>query len=74
MGDERICTSVPVLDKSIVTALSAVGSDRCNSSPSPSTKFGNGSASLYVTVGHDVSGFPSIAMPALSRIVRGAAG
>ena len=42
VGDDRICTSVPVLDKSMVTALSALGSDRCSSSPSPSMKFGNG--------------------------------
>ena len=46
VGEERICTSVPVLDMSMVTALSAVGSDRCSNNPSPSMKFGNGTASL----------------------------
>src|SRR5215213_6247242 len=35
VGDERIWTFVPVLDTSIVTALSAVGSDKCSKSPSP---------------------------------------
>src|SRR6201993_1706541 len=44
--DERICTWVPVLDTSIVTALSAVGSDRCSSRPMPSMNFGKGSGSL----------------------------
>lgn len=48
----------------MVTALSAVSSARCNTNPSPSTKFGNGTRSVYVTVGHDVSGLPSIAKPA----------
>ena len=46
VGDERICTLVPVLGTSIVTALSAVGSDRCSSRPIPWMNFGNGSASL----------------------------
>ena len=46
VGDERICTWVPVLDTSIVTALSAVGSDRCSNRPIPSMNFGKGTASL----------------------------
>lgn len=45
VGEDRICTSVPVLDKSMVTALKAVGSERCNNKPCPSMNFGNGSAS-----------------------------
>jgi hypothetical protein len=37
VADERICTAIPVLGKSIVTPLSAVGSDRCSNRPWPGT-------------------------------------
>src|SRR6476661_4464787 len=46
VGDERICTWVPVLGTSTVTVLSAVGSDRCSNRPIPWMNFGKGTVSL----------------------------
>src|SRR5271166_4162989 len=66
--DERICISVPVLDKLTLTALSTVGLGSSSSKPTPFLKFGNGTASWYVSVGHPVDGSPSVARLALSGL------
>src|ERR1700758_4882849 len=62
---ERISISVPVLDSLMSTALILAGSDNCHINPTPRLKFGNGTASWYVSVDHAVDGSPSIARSAL---------
>src|ERR1700756_4392119 len=44
-GEDRICTTVPVLSRSTGTALSFVGSGGSNISPTPLLNLGKGSAS-----------------------------
>ena len=44
-ADDRICATVPVLSRSMATALSFVGWGSCNNSPTPSLNLGKGSAS-----------------------------
>ena len=45
LADDRICATVPVLLRSMVTALSDVGPGSSNNSPTPSLNLGKGSAS-----------------------------
>jgi hypothetical protein len=68
LGDDRICATVPVLSRSMVTALSLVGPGSCNINPTPSLNLGKGWASKYVSVDHAVAGSPSIAIPAESGL------
>lgn len=63
---ERICTCVPTLCDSMVTLLSALEDCKSSSRPTPGlNSTGKGSASVYVSVIHDVEGLPSTARPAL---------
>src|SRR4051812_3238975 len=62
----RICTAVPVLLSEMVTSPTLVGCGNCSISPTPFLKFGNGTGSVYVSIGHTVAGLPSMASAAWS--------
>ncbi len=64
VGDDRICTSVPVLGTSRETDASRVACGSCSSKPTPLLKPGNGTASLYISVVHPGGGEPLMASPA----------
>src|SRR5215207_3838045 len=52
--DERISTAVPVLFRLTVTSPIVVGCGNCSISPTPFLKLGNGTGSVYVSIGHTV--------------------
>ena len=58
---DRISTAVPVLGTVSVTVPTVVGFGSSNIRPTPLLKFGNGTGSVYVSVGHTVLGSPSMA-------------
>src|SRR5262245_44452010 len=64
VGDERRSTAVPVLSMRCVTSPIFVGWGNWSIRPTPFLKFGNGTGSVYVSMGHAVDELPSMASPA----------